>query len=268
MTRKIAFVLAASDHGPMIVSRLDYYAVSTTRATGVGIQLLELGAFDPGEVSLALTILGLRREHFGDGVFAIDCGANIGVHTIEWAKRMTGWGTVVAIEAQERIYYALAGNIALNNCFNAMALHAAVTDTLGVFKMPRPNYLAPASFGSLELRKTETTEFIGQPIDYSDDRLQIIQAIAINSLDLPRIDFIKVDVEGMEIEVLKGAEQSIIRHRPVLLIEVIKTDAAALRAQLVKHGYELYDIGINVLAVHKFDPILAVVRKQEYALET
>ena len=80
---------------------------------------------------LAREILALRRRHYGEGVLAIDCGANIGVHTIEWAKAMTGWGSVLAIEAQERIYYALAGNIAINNCFNAFAIHAAVSSESG-----------------------------------------------------------------------------------------------------------------------------------------
>ena len=47
----------------------------------------------------------------GDGVVAVDGGANIGVHTIEWATAMTGWGSVIAIEPQERIYYALAGTL-------------------------------------------------------------------------------------------------------------------------------------------------------------
>src|SRR5450432_1229159 len=125
--RKLAFVLAASDHGTMIVSRLDYRMVSPTQGFGVGFQILERGAFDAGEVSIALSVLELRRQYFKDGVLAIDCGANIGVHTIEWAKRMTGWGSVLSIEAQERIYYALAGNIAINNCFNAIAIHAAVS---------------------------------------------------------------------------------------------------------------------------------------------
>lgn len=103
--------------------------------------------------SLLLLVLDLRRQCYGDGVVAIDCGANCGVHTVEWAKHMTGWGVVVAIEAQERLYYALAGNIAVNNCFNARAIHAAASNTCGTMKMPVPNYLNPGSFGSLELKK-------------------------------------------------------------------------------------------------------------------
>ena len=156
--RKLAFVLAASDHGAMIVSRLDYRMTSPNGGIGVGYQILETGAFDAGEVSMAMSVLELRRQYFSDGVLAIDCGANIGVHTIEWAKRMTGWGQVLAIEAQERIYYALAGNIAINNCFNAVALNAAIADKPGVLHMPQPDYLRPASFGSLELRKRANTD--------------------------------------------------------------------------------------------------------------
>jgi FkbM family methyltransferase len=254
--RKLAFVLAASDHGSMIVSRLDYCMVSPTSGFGVGYQVLERGAFDPSEVSMAVSVLNLRRQYFKDGVFAIDCGANIGIHTVEWAKCMTGWGSVLAIEAQERIYYALAGNIAINNCFNAAALNAAITDKPGVIMMPQPDYLTPASFGSLELRKSNKTEFIGQRVDYSEGKLRPVQGVTIDSLNVPRIDFIKMDVEGMEMEVLAGAAQSISKNKPALLIETIKVDATKLGEWLVVRDYKIFQVGINALAIHASDPVL------------
>jgi FkbM family methyltransferase len=260
--RKLAFVLAASDHGTMIVSRLDYRMTSATSGFGVGYQVLECGAFDASEVSMAVSMLNLRRQYFKDGVFAIDCGANIGVHTIEWAKCMTGWGSVLAIEAQERIYYALAGNIAINNCFNAAALNAAIADKPGVLMMPQPDYLAPASFGSLELRKSNNTEFIGQPIDYSERNLRPVRAITVDSLKLSRIDLIKIDVEGMEMEALVGARQSITDCKPVLLIETIKTGATTLREWLIERGYKVFNVGINALAVHISDPVLQHVKQK------
>jgi hypothetical protein len=114
--QRIGFVLAATSHGPLILNRLDYHIVDKENAKGygVGFEILEQSAFVPGEIALSISLLDLRRKYFGDGVMVIDCGANIGVHTIEWARHMTGWGSVLAIEAQERIFYALAGNIALN----------------------------------------------------------------------------------------------------------------------------------------------------------
>jgi FkbM family methyltransferase len=154
----------------------------------------------------------------------------------------------------------LAGNIAINNCFNAVALNAAITDKPNVLMIPQPNYLAPASFGSLELRRSNNTEFIGQPIDYSEENLRPVRGITIDSLKLPRIDFIKIDVEGMEMEVLAGAAQSIANHRPVLLIETIKTDAKTLSEWLVARSYHTFHLGLNALAVHASDPILSHIK--------
>jgi FkbM family methyltransferase len=205
---------------------------------------------------MALSLLGLRRQYFGDGVTAIDCGANIGVHTIEWANRMHGWGRVIAVEAQERLFYALAGNIAINNCFNARAVHAAVAAEVGVMKIPSPDYLRSGSFGSLELRKRDRTEFIGQPIDYSDDKAAVIRSLTLDSLQLARIDLIKIDIEGMEMEALEGARQLIEKCHPILLIEQIKAVRERLRAWIQERGYEVIDAGINLLAVHRTDPTL------------
>jgi len=129
--RPIAFVLASSNHGSLIVNRNDYRMTGTNSGFGVGYQLLNTSSFDPGEVAFVLGLLSCRRKHFGDGVVAIDGGANIGVHTVEWARHMHGWGRVTAFEAQEMIFYALAGNIALNNCLNARARLAALGEGCG-----------------------------------------------------------------------------------------------------------------------------------------
>ena len=260
VSRPLPFVLASSNHGTMIVNRNDHHRIDETHSYGVGYQILQNSEFDPGEVDMVLQLLALRREVFGDGVVALDIGANIGVHTIEWARHMHGWGEVIAVEAQERIYYALAGNIAINNCFNARAHHAALGAEEGEMKIPRPDYLIPGSFGSLELRQSEKNEFIGQPIDYSEKNSQTVRMITVDGLKLPRLDFIKMDIEGMELEGLAGALKSIDAHRPHLLIEWFKTDQEALRGLLDAHGYKYFQMGINVLAVHGDDPTLPSIK--------
>ena len=252
--RKLAFVLAASKHGTMIVNRFDYRMSGPDSGVGVGHQLLEAAAYDPVEVELALQLIEARRRFHGDGVVAIDCGANIGVHAVEWATAMTGWGSVVAIEAQERIYYALAGNIAINNCFNAIAMNAAVAAERGVMSIPVPDYFTPSSFGSLELKPRADTEFIGQPIDYADKTVAI-EKITIDALSLPRVDFIKLDIEGMELEALAGATETIARSRPIFLVGHIKASRDNLRAVFEQHGYKIADAGMNLLAIHRSDPV-------------
>jgi FkbM family methyltransferase len=251
--------MASTDHGTTILNRFDQHA-GPGGSYGAGFQLLTNASYDPDEVGLLLSVLDLRRKYHGDGVVAVDCGANLGVHTVEWAKHMTGWGVVLAFEAQERIFYALAGNVAINNCFNARVIHAAVSSQSGSMKIPQPNYLANSSFGSLELKKRKNTEFIGQEINYSEDKMSDVRMVSLDSFSFPRLDVIKIDVEGMELEVIDGAAKCISDKHPIMLVEALKTDASALRARLEGFGYSVVPSGLNFIAFHKEDRCLEGVK--------
>jgi FkbM family methyltransferase len=252
--RPIAYVLAATNHGSMIVNRNDHHEVRPDAAYGVGFQLLRGSSFDPSEVDLVLQLLTLRREIHGDGLVTIDGGANIGVHTIEWARHMHGWGRVIAFEAQEFVYYALAGNIALNNCFNASARLMALGAAPGEILVPEPDYHRPGSFGSLELRPASGNEFIGQRISYDAADCVRTPMTSIDTLALERLDFLKLDVEGMELEVLRGARATLQKYKPILLVEILKSDQPSLVGFLQELGYEAQALGLNALAVHRDDP--------------
>jgi FkbM family methyltransferase len=242
--RKLAFVLAATNHGTMITNRFDYrmnepnsrggsgsISETTSRGwSGVGQLLLETAAADPVDIELALHLIEGRRQAHGEGVVAVDGGANVGTHT--------------------------AGNIALNNCFNAIAMHAAISSEPGIMQIPTPDYLVPSNFSNLELRPRADTEFIGQPVDYSAAGTVAIQKISIDAMALPRVDFIKLDLQGMELEALDGAQQTIARCKPIFLIESRKAGREHLRVFLDERGYKVVEAGYNLLAVHKSDPVV------------
>lgn len=251
--RRLGFVLAATEHGTLIVNRFDRHT-NDNGTFGVGFKLLDEAQYEPFELATAQRLLAARRAHFGDGVVVVDCGANIGVNTIEWARGMTGWGSIIAIEAQERLFYALAGNIALNNCFNARAIFAAVDQAEGSMRIPTPDYLSPGTFGSLELRQADSNEFIGQTISYEADRLTEIRTMTIDGLALPRLDLLKIDIEGMELQALEGARETIARCRPIIVVEALKVDRDALVAVLAGYGYTLLYGHLNVLAIQPDDP--------------
>lgn len=252
--RPIPFVVVSTNHGTLIVNRFDQWTNAENKLIGVGVHLLSTSGCEEAEVNFAMALLTHRHANFGNGVVALDCGANIGVHTVEWARLMHDWGRVIAFEAQERIYYALAGNIAINNCLNATAHLAAVGAECGEIRVPVPNYLVPSTFGSLELKQRPGNEFIGQTIDYSEAGTVPVPLRSLDSFGFERVDFIKIDVEGMELDVLAGAARTIERCRPQMIIEVIKSDRAALDAFLKARGYATYRMGINILAVHASDP--------------
>jgi FkbM family methyltransferase len=251
--RPLPFVLVSTNHGTLIVNRNDVREVSADYRYGVGWQLLNTSSFEQSEVDFAMALLESRYRHFGPGVVAVDCGANVGVHTVEWGRQMQAWGHVWAFEAQEKIFYALAGNVVLNNCLNVTARHCAVGASCGSIGVPQPDYLVPSSYGSLELRQRAQHEYIGQTIDYG--RTEQVPLISLDSLALPRLDFIKIDVEGMEAEVLRGAEAAIRAHRPSMLVEIIKSDRPEIEGLLRGWGYHLYPMQINILAVHETDPV-------------
>ncbi|MPV71567.1 FkbM family methyltransferase [Burkholderia sp. BE17] len=261
--RPIAFILAASNHGTMIVNRNDYNVASCGGVYGVGQQILQQSSYDASEVAFALALLSRRQQYFGDGVVAIDGGANIGVHTIEWARHMHGWGRVLSFEAQEVIYYALVGNIALNNCLNARAKLAALGEHNGELIVPQPDYFAHASFGSLELRQQRNTEDIGQRISYDPSNGTRVPMISIDSLGLERVDFFKLDVEGMEVDVLRGARHTLQTLKPILAIEIIKSDQAAITGMLDEFGYRYFPAGMNLIAAHADDPVLQHLSHQD-----
>lgn len=260
----IAFVLANSDHGSLIVNRFDYNYSFKDEVYGVGAQILENGAYDPGEVDTIKSLLPLLRQYRGPGVVALDCGANIGVHSVEWAREMADWGQVVAIEAQERVFYALAGNLALHNAFNARAIWAAVSDQDGQIDIPEPDYRRPSSFGSFELKERLGNENIGQPINY-DKPTSRVRMMKIDSAGLQRVDLIKMDVEGMELEALSGAIETIKANSPILFIETIKIDTKQLDVILDELGYRQFPHGMSTLCIHRDDPVAKHVNVEKQA---
>ena len=254
MKRPSPFIITSSDHGTIIVNRKDF-AENAAGTFGVGHEILETQSFQAEEIQLLKDLLVARRQAYGDGLVVLDCGANIGVHTLDCARLMTGWGSIEAFEPQERIYYALAGNIAINNLFNARATFAAVGETDGWITVPHLDYNQPASFGSLEIRQRQKTEKIGQRISYDEKDGQRVPMVRIDSLERDRIDLIKLDVEGMEVEALAGASETLRRHKPIIFVEHIKCDRERLSEPLIGAGYNCFPAGMNTMAIHKDDKV-------------
>ena len=253
------YVVLSTDHGSMIVNRFDYHTVGEKKSFGVGFQLLTNGCYDAPEIGFLKHILNSLVNDRGSDITVLDCGANIGVHTIELSKALNGHGRVISIEAQRQVYYALCGNIAINNCFNVEALHVAVGDAAETISIPQPNYFIPSSFGSMEIKQSEKSENIGQSLVQTE----LINQITLDSLSVNNVALLKIDVEGMEFEALAGAERLISNTRPIIWIEHIKVDERKLKLQLESWGYKVYNTGMNYLAIHNDDNLVDRVSESE-----
>lgn len=180
---------------------------------------------------------------------------------MNWARRLYPDGQVLAVEAQERVFYALAGNLLLNNVHNARAIWAAVGEAPGELTVPVPDYLRAGSFGSFSLQAGKSFD-VGAAFDQSAASLTV-RVVRIDDLGLSRVDFVKMDVEGMEIEALRGARATIEAWKPIFLVEHIKSDRRELAGFFDERGYRVFTQPMNLLCVHRDDPVLAHLKVNE-----
>lgn len=147
-------------------------------------------------------IVDLLKKHVKPGSTAIDIGSHVGTHTLSMSKLIGKDGQVVAFEPQIKLYSELVMNMALNGCRNVTAYRCALGDISKDIEM------------SPSVADNEGGTGIGQGGDCA-------KMITLDSLNLDNVSFIKIDVENFEYEVLKGAEQTIRKSHPVMIIEIM-----------------------------------------------
>lgn len=164
----------------------------------IGRSLEQYGEWAEHEIMLFSQILK-------SGNFVIDVGANIGTHTVPMAQMVSPKGIVYAFEPQRLTYQLLCTNVALNSLNNVFTHLAGVSDTPGTAKIPVIQFGRPANIGNLNIEGHGTGESV--PI------------MKLDQMEIPGLDFIKIDVEGMELQVLSGAINTLKKYRPVLFVE-------------------------------------------------
>jgi FkbM family methyltransferase len=167
------------------------------------------------------------RQILRPGDVAVDVGAFIGTHSLVMARLVGARGRVVSLEAQGVVFRLLSGNLALNGLDWVCAIHAAAGARNGVISVPAQDYSRPGNFGGLELGRPGGSGVPLAPLD-------AIEACAGARL-------IKIDVEGMEADVLAGAASLLRRDRPVLYVENDRPHRSpALIDRLRELGYRLF----------------------------
>ena len=144
------------------------------------------------------------------GMCVLDVGAFIGTHSLAFSKFVGKNGKVYAFEPRKEIYTILSENLSINYCGNVIALNLALADSERNLDMQSIDLNDPVNFGGLSLDSNSHT--------LSSDTYEI-HISTVDSLDIEKIDVIKLDVEGMERSVLDGAVKTIMRDRPIVFCE-------------------------------------------------
>jgi FkbM family methyltransferase len=143
------------------------------------------------------------RDHLREGHVCIDIGANIGVMTFLAASLVGASGRVIAVEPNPANVQLLYRSIVLNGFTNVEVLPLAASNTRSVFS----------------LTGRSNTHLVGPREPAAGGHF--VQSIALDQWlgDLPRLDFVKLDIEGHEPPALEGMWQLVTRYRPTLLTE-------------------------------------------------
>jgi len=169
----------------------------------------------------------LFRSLIRPGAVVCDVGAHIGPHTLVFADTVGPEGAVLAFEPQRLLFQMLAANMALNNVQNAFCYHAAAGGRTGTILVPNLDFSKEENFAGLSLGIIE-----------GGDEVRIL---TIDSLGLQRCDFMKIDVEGMEQDVLEGAKETIANFRPALYVENDREEKGPALIDFIRSlDYDLY----------------------------
>ncbi len=142
------------------------------------------------------------------GNWVLDVGAHCGSLTMAFASRVTQTGRVFAFEPQHYPSMCLTANVITNSLAHFVSpMKLAIGKEDGEIKVPILDVRNVGNFGGCSL------------VEDCTGPSEIVPMLAIDSLNLPACHLIKVDVEGMEPDVLEGAYQTIAKHRPILWVE-------------------------------------------------
>lgn len=224
----------------------------------------EFIVFDkPDIISNAISHSGGHEKHLeevsakliGDAIdgIVLDIGANLGSYVIPVAKKFPQL-KFISFEPQRIIYYQLCSNIILNGLDNVNAVNIALSDEAGVADTVIPDYFQETNIGAFsldpEVRKN----------DYECATIGGKESMIISVLDnhnIGNIRLIKIDVEGLELKVLKGATQTLQNNNyPPIIFEAwrYKEWFQPRRNELYDYirslGYNITIIGENNIAQH------------------
>jgi len=178
----------------------------------------------------------------------VDGGANVGFFTVPVAHRTQGRGTrIVSFEPQRQLFHALGGSLALNGYDHVYLHNCGLGAEPGIAQLPAVNYSEAQDFGTVSLSDQLTVEQQG----WMNNR--VVDIASIDSMELPSLDFFKLDVEGYEVPALKGAIETIKQHRPWIWVEYFITGVDPIKqalAELDDYVFYLVDYQ-NMLAAPK-----------------
>ena len=186
----------------------------------------------------------ILAAHIKAGDTVIEAGANIGSETLIISK-LVGNGCVYGFEPNPYSFERLGINVSINNLTNVKILDIAMGEKDGdiSFNIYPKNFCNPGMSSKYE--ETPITRKITVPQQTLDT--------FVAAQKIGKVDFIKMDIQGAEMDMLKGATDTIARDKPKIFLEATTgyNDINVLYNELKKYNYNIYVIGASDMKLMK-----------------
>jgi FkbM family methyltransferase len=217
----------------IINNYLDRYTVNINTASCVERYMLR-GTYEPSN----LKIIELNVK---EGNCCLDIGANVGAITLALAKAVGKSGLIYSFEPHPSFYNKLSDHIKINNLENnVFAINKGIS----------------SSNKNIFLEEDSRIEGKGNAgiVDFETINSYKIEAITLDqfviSYNLKSVNFIKIDVEGHEMEVINGCVETIKKFRPKILFESLsifakkgnKNNFSELENQFISLNYDFFGV--------------------------
>ncbi len=197
----------------------------------IGVSLQEYGEFSEIELSV-------MEKFIKDGDIVMDIGANIGCFTIPFSKKVGKKGKVLAFEPQKFIFNLLSDNVKCNKIKNVQIFNNAMGYSNTFLKLNDIDYAEPGNFGGVGLGKNYDNSLC---VKIKKTKKYKIKTLTLNDfLNLKKCNFVKIDVELMELDVLKGGDKFIKKFRPIMWIENHTDYPNIINDFLLSNEYDSY----------------------------
>lgn len=195
----------------------------------IGLAIREYGEYSELELNI---ILNFIKE--GDIVF--DIGANIGCFTVPMAKKVGLKGKVISFEPQPFIKKLLLENIKSNNIDNVKIMNQGLGLKEQIFALADIDYSSTGNFGGVGLI-TDNSSFT----KIKSRRKHQIKVVKLDKfLHLRKCNFLKLDAENMDYDVLRGGKKFLEKYRPTLWVENQKKYPNQINKFLLENDYKPY----------------------------
>ncbi|MHA1491431.1 MAG: FkbM family methyltransferase [Promethearchaeota archaeon] len=168
------------------------------------------------------------------GMTILDIGTNKGYFTLLSAKKMKDEGEILSFEPHPENYYWIKKSISANGYKSIKLFQIALFNKNGEMRL-----FEGSKSGHHSLVRNKDLGSITIPTKKLDDILA--------DQKISRVDLIKIDVEGAEIQVLEGANNLLTQQSPKLLIDIHEIDRKKIFRILEKFGFKIFDYSNNGL---------------------